>query len=55
MTLDQKKERLNKYDHTPLVKVGAFVDANDTTSNYLIAKVIEIDGTQALVSFDGWS
>jgi hypothetical protein len=55
MTLDQKKELLQKYDHTPFIKVGAFCDAADTTQNFLLSKIVEVDGTQVLVNFDGWS
>ena len=55
LTLEQKKELLNKYDHVPLLKVGTFVDATDTTNNFLLARIVEIDGNQVLVHFDGWS
>lgn len=55
MTIEQKKELVNKFDHTPFIKVGTFVDAADTTFNFLIARILEVDGNQALVNFDGWS
>ncbi len=40
MTLEQKRELLSKFDHTPFLKVGTYVDATDTTFNYLLAKII---------------
>lgn len=55
MTLDKKKELLQKYDHTPFIKVGAYIDAADTTQNYLLSKIVEIDGNNLNVNFDGWS
>jgi hypothetical protein len=55
LSLEQKKELLQKYDHTCFVKVGTYVDATDTVQNYLLAKIIEIDGNSCMVTFDGWS
>lgn len=39
----------------PLIKPGVYVDATDTTHSYLLAKVLEVDGNQVLVNYDGWS
>ncbi len=40
MTIEQKKELVNKFDHTPYIKAGTYVDATDTTFNFLLAKII---------------
>lgn len=40
MTIEQKKELVSKFDHTPYIKVGTYVDATDTTFNYLLARII---------------
>jgi len=37
MTLEQKKEHLDRYNHAEYIKVGTYVDAHDTTSTYLFA------------------
>jgi hypothetical protein len=56
LTLDQKKELVEKYNHTDYLKVGTYVDAHDSTHQYLFAQVVEIDPNGlAQVCFDGWS
>lgn len=55
MSLEQKKELLNKYNFTAMLKVGTYVDAADTTNNFLLAKIVDIQGNQVQVNFDGWS
>ncbi len=56
LTLDQKKELVEKYNHSDYLKVGTFVDAHDSTHQYLFAQVVEVDSSGlAHVCFDGWS
>ncbi len=56
LTLEQKKELVDKYNHLDYVKVGTYVDAHDTTNSYLLARVVDIDNSgMAQVTFDGWS
>lgn len=43
MTLDQKKKLLKEWKHRPYIRVGSYVDATDTTEQYLMAKVVEVD------------
>ena len=45
MTLEQKKDLLNKFNHLPFLKVGTYVDAVDTTHNFLLSKIVEVDTT----------
>lgn len=40
MTLDQKRELINKFNFVPLIEPGVYVDATDTTHSYLLAKVL---------------
>jgi len=37
LTLDQKKELVEKYNHAEVMKVGSYVDAHDSTHQYLFA------------------
>jgi hypothetical protein len=55
LTLDKKKELLNKYDLAPHLKVGTYVDAADSTNNMLLARIVEINGHLVNINFDGWS
>ena len=55
LTLDKKKELLNKYDLAPYLKVGTYVDAADSTNNLRLARILEFDGHLVNINFDGWS
>jgi hypothetical protein len=37
MSLEQKKDLLTKYNFTATLQVGTFVDAADTTNNFLLS------------------
>jgi hypothetical protein len=37
LTLDEKKQLVEKYTHADYIKVGTYVDAHDSTHQYLFA------------------
>ena len=56
MTLEQKKELVDKYNHSDYIKVGTFLDAQDSTFSYLFAQAVQLDQNGMVeVCFDGWS
>ena len=55
MTLDQKKELLNKYCFLDNLKVGDHLDAQDSTNDFILSTVVAMSATQCTVHFDGWS
>jgi hypothetical protein len=46
---------LSKYSYTDYFKKGAYVDAQDTTATWMVAKILRTDGTNMEINFDGWS
>lgn len=55
LTLDQKKELISAHNFIDQLHVGTFLDAVDTTHDFLLAQVVSINATQVTVHFDGWS
>jgi len=55
MTLDEKKGLLDKYAYMDYFTKGSFIDAQDTTSAWCLAKIAEVKGNELLVNYDGWS
>lgn len=57
MSLENKISLLKKYVPQDYYKVGAFVDACDTTDAFCFAKIMQINASQGnvCVNFDGWS
>lgn len=55
MTLDQKKKVLDAYNPSDYYTKGCFLDAQDTTNCFIMAKVVQATGTDVTVNYDGWS
>ena len=55
MTFEEKKKELDAYSPTDDYIKGAYIDAQDTTLNFCMAKVTEVIGNDLQANFDGWS
>ena len=55
MTLDEKKKALDAYNNADYYTKGSYVDAQDTTNQFIMAKIVNIKGTDVRVNYDGWS
>ncbi len=55
MTLDEKKKVLDAYNNADYYIKGSYVDAQDTTNQFIMAKIISVKGTDVRVNYDGWS
>lgn len=55
MTLDEKKKALDAYNNADYYTKGSYVDAQDTTNQFIMAKVVNVKGTDVRVNYDGWS
>ena len=54
MTLDQKKKALDSYNPQDFFTKGMYVDAQDTTNVFMMAKIYAANQTDISVNFDGW-
>jgi hypothetical protein len=54
MTLEEKLKVLKKYNPMDKYYEGAFIDSQDTVTNWCLAQVIAIDGKDLNIHFDGW-
>ena len=54
MTLDQKKKALDGYNPQDFYTKGMYVDAQDTTNVFMMAKIYQANQTDISVNFDGW-
>ena len=55
MTLEQKKKVLDAYVPQDYFTKGAYIDAQDTTNIFIMAKIICATPGDITVNFDGWS
>ena len=55
MTLEQKKKALDSYVAADFYTKGSYVDAQDTTSAFIMAKVVHATASDVTVNYDGWS
>ena len=53
-SLSEKKDILNNLKVTDLYQEGAYIDAQDTTNDFIMAKIIEVNNNEILVNYDGW-
>ena len=54
MTLEQKKKELDAYVPSDFYKKGCFIDAQDTTNCFIMAKVVSESTFDINVNYDGW-
>ena len=55
MTLEEKNKLLSEYNAADYYNKGSYIDAQDTTNNFIMAKVTEVLNNEVQVNFDGWS
>lgn len=55
MTLEQKKKQLEAYNPQQYFTKGSYIDAQDTTNVFIMAKVIVEHQDSIEVNYDGWS
>ena len=55
MTLEQKKKALESFSPLDYYTKGQFIDAQDTTNIFIMAKIIAASDTDITVNYDGWS
>ena len=55
LSLDEKLALLKKYNAVDFYKQDHFIDACDTTDAFCLAKIMQINGSNIQVNFDGWS
>lgn len=55
--IDDVQKRGDQYDYTSDFKIDAYIDWEDTVTNYCVAQIKEIDESEEKISlhFDGWS
>ena len=55
MTLEQKKKALDAYNPQDYYVKNAYIDAQDTTNVFMMAKIKEVDAISVDIGYDGWS
>lgn len=55
MTLEEKLQALKEFQLSDFIYEGCWLDVQDTTSKFCVAKVIGIENGWLSVNFDGWS
>ncbi len=55
MTLDEKKKALDAYNNADYYTKGSYIDAQDTTNQFIMAKIVNVKGTDLRINYDGWS
>ena len=54
-TFEEKKKMLENYNPGEFYTKGNYIDAQDTTLNFCMAKITEVINNEIQVNFDGWS
>ena len=54
MTLEQKKKELDAYVPSDYYKKNNYIDAQDTTNEYMMARIVAETTFEITVSYDGW-
>ena len=54
MKLEQKRKELDNYVPQQFYTEGSYIDAQDTTNVFMMAKIIAASATEITVNYDGW-
>ena len=54
MTYEEKRKELDNYNPLDYYGESQYVDAADTTQNWLTAKITAVIGSEVQVTYDGW-
>ncbi len=55
LPLEKKLEILKKFNPLEYFNLGTLIDAQDTVNNWCLSEIMEADGKNVSVHFDGWS